>query len=80
MLIALYKSSFPQGRFQLLMISDEGISCIMYFSRVQGRKSTLNRLESQHILSKLSWAKCKYGRIHSTMFVEDSCESKVKLF
>lgn len=33
MLIAFYKKSLPQGGFKLLMISDEGISCIIYFGR-----------------------------------------------
>lgn len=33
MLIALYKNSLPQGGFKLLLISDEGISCIIYFGR-----------------------------------------------
>lgn len=31
MLIALYKNSLPQGRFKLLMISEEGICCVIYF-------------------------------------------------
>lgn len=67
MLIALYENSSPQGRFKLLMISDEGISYFgcykarntfstglrvnIAFSNYYGPNGTIERFIQQYLLS-----------------------------